>query len=198
MIQNIDNEFRSSVLRIVVAFSLVLGIGSIIRHHLEKIRRKRENWQYSYVTLITLIVTAIIGLFGGIEANGILPTRFVFPLTNYTFRFDIQTLYSNIMVPLAATMFSLLAFFMTSAAYRAFRARTVEATILLFSAFVVMLAAVPLTANIIPKIPYFSEWILTVPNTAAKRGLNFGIALGSMATSLKIILGIERGWLGGR
>lgn len=198
IMQNIDNEFRSSILRIIVAFSLVLGIGSIIRHHLEKIRRKSENWQYSYVTLIALVVSAIIGLFGGIEAKGVLPTKFVFPYTNYTFRFDIQTLYSNIMVPLGATMFSLLAFFMTSAAYRAFRARTVEATILLFAAFVVMLAAVPLTNNLLPKLPYFSEWILTVPNTAAKRGLNYGIALGSMATSLKIILGIERGWLGGK
>lgn len=69
---------------------------------------------------------------------------------------------------------------------------------LLIAAFVVMLAAVPLTNNLIPRLPQFSEWILTVPNTAAKRGLLFGIALGSMATSLKIILGIERGWLGGR
>jgi len=197
IIQDADNEFRSSVLRIIVAFSLVLGVGSIIRHHYEKIRRKRENWQYSYVTLISLVISAIIGLFGGIEANGILPTRFVFPFTNYTFRFDIQTLYTNIMVPLGATMFSLLAFFMTSAAYRAFRARNIEATILLFSAFVVMLAAVPLVSSIFPKLSFFSEWILTVPNTAAKRGLGFGIALGSMATSLKIILGIERGWLGG-
>ncbi len=198
LMQNIDNEFRSSILRIVVAFSLVLGVGSIVRHHLEKVRRKKENWQYSYVTLITLVISALIGLFGGIDAKGFLPTKFVFPFTNYTFHFDIQTLYSNIMVPLGATMFSLLAFFMTSAAYRAFRARTIEATILLFAAFVVMLAAVPLTSNLFPKLPYFSEWILTVPNTAAKRGLGFGIALGSMATSLKIILGIERGWLGGR
>jgi len=197
IIQNADNEFRSSILRIIVAFSLVLGVGSIIRHHFQKIRRKKENWQYSYIMLIALLITAIIGLFGGIDARGMLPTQFTVPFTQYVFRFDIQTLYTNIMVPLAATMFSLLAFFMTSAAYRAFRARNVEATILLFSAFIVMLAAVPLVSSLFPKLSAFSEWILTVPNTAAKRGLLFGIALGSMATSLKIILGIERGWLGG-
>lgn len=193
-----DNEFRNSVLRIIAAFALVLGVGSILRHHLEKIRRKKENWEYSYVAVVSLVVTAVIGLFGGIEGEGPLPTRFVFPFTNYTFQFDIHTIFMNVAVPLGATMFSLLAFFMASAAYRAFRARTVEATLLLFAAFVVMLGALPLGAHLIPGLPDFSEWILTVPNTAAKRGLLFGIALGSLATSLKIILGIERGWLGGK
>jgi uncharacterized membrane protein len=191
IVQSIDNEFRNSVLRIIVAFSLVLGVGSIIRHHVDKIKRKREHWQYSWILVVTLVVTGVIGLFGGIEGNGRLPTHIA------NFHFDIQTIYMNMAVPLMATMFSMLAFFMASAAYRAFRARNFEATLLLVAAFILMLGSVPLSSYIFPKLPGFAEWILTVPNTAAKRGMGFGIALGTLATSLKIILGIERGWLGG-
>lgn len=189
--QNFDNEFRNSVLRIIGAFTLVLGVGSIIRHHLYKIQRKRENWEYSYILLISLVLSSVIGLFGGIDGRGWLPTKIG------NFSFDIQTLFINIQVPLGATMFAMLSFFMASAAYRAFRARTFEATLLLIAAFIMMLGSVPLSSYLLPKLPSFAEWILTVPNTAAKRGMGFGISLGTLATSLKIILGIERGWLGG-
>jgi hypothetical protein len=192
-VQAVDEVMRNDVLRILAAFSLVLGLGSIVQHHALKIQRKSRFWQYSWITLIAFLVTAVIGLFGGIDPNrpGLLPTHVG------DFSFHIQTIYSNMMVPLAATMFSLLAFFMASAAYRAFRARNFEATLLLVAAFILMLGAVPLGRMIHRELPAFAEWILAVPNTASKRGILFGVALGSLATSLKIVIGIERGWLGG-
>jgi len=193
IIRTADETMRNDVIRILAAFSLVLGLGSIIQHHLTKVQRKAQYWQYSWITLIAFFVVAVVGLFGGIDPNrpGLLPTHIG------GFSFHIQTIYSNMMVPLAATMFSLLAFFMASAAYRAFRARNFEATLLLVAAFIMMLGAVPLGRMIHARLPAFAEWILAVPNTASKRGILFGVELGIFATSLKIILGIERGWLGG-
>ncbi len=192
-IQAVDESVRNDVMRIIAAFSLVLGLGSILQHHFNKIQRKAQNWQYSWITVITIFVTGVIGLFGGIDLAhpGVLPTHIG------GFSFHMQTLYMNMMVPLGATMFSMLAFFMASAAYRAFRARSFSATLLLAAAFVLMLGAVPLGRMIFHPLPSFAEWILAVPNTAAKRGINFGIQLGILATSLKILLGVERGWLGG-
>ena len=106
-----------------------------------------------------------------------------------------------------ATMFSLLAFFIASAAYRAFRARTFEASLLLITALVVMMGNVPI-GNLIWNgvfswLPLEDgaskarQWILDNPNLSARRGIILGVSLGVISQSIRIILGIERSYLGG-
>jgi len=165
---------------ILSAFALVLGIGNLINHHINIIKRKKLERFYSLVTIISMGAMAFIGIFFGIDPGSLY-----------------QKLFLKILTPLGATMFALLAYYMASAAYRAFRARSIEATILLLSAFVVMLGFIPIGQYLHPHLPQFAEWIMRVPNLASQRGILFGVAFGSIATALKIILGIERSWLGG-
>jgi len=166
---------------IIGTFALVLGLGSLFRSHIDKIRSRHPDYIYSFVALISFAAMFFFGIFYGVD-----------PGTTFDWIFN------NIQVPLEATVFSLLAFFMASAAYRTFRARSVEATLLLVVAVIIMLGRVPITDYIkFMNIHGFSEWLMMIPATAAKRGILFGVALGIVATSLRILLGIERSHLGG-
>ena len=101
--------------------------------------------------------------------------------------------FDYILIPIQATMFSLLAFFIASAAYRAFRARSVIASLLLLAALIVMMRFNPLFGAWIEDV---ANWLMNVPNLAAQRAIVIGLGLGMVATALKIILGIERGYMG--
>jgi hypothetical protein len=165
---------------IIYVFAAIIAIDSLVRHHIVKIGRRQKGWGYSLVYLGAALFMALAGFVGG-TAEG----SFYMKLFGYC------------LAPMQSTMFAILAFYMASAAYRAFRARTAEATLLLVSAFIVMLGLIPQGAALWSGMPKLSEWLMLVPNMAAKRGITFGIGLGSVATCLKIILGIERNWLGG-
>jgi len=108
----------------------------------------------------------------------------------------LQYAFQHVVIPCQATLFSMLAFYIASAAYRAFRVRTVLASLLLVTAFVIMLRIIPLPEPLSTWNSELVRWILAVPNMAAKRAIIMGVALGAIAYSMKIILGIERGYMG--
>ena len=184
---------------IIGCFAALLGIYSLVRVHAIRIKRRGQNWKYSYITISFLTLTIIVGMFGSIEKGA--------ALKGHMYYF----IYTSILIPIQATMFSLLAFFIASAAYRAFRARSLVATVLLLTAVFVMIGRVPIGEylHIIPgwladslgiptnPLPAFAHWLLNVPNLAAKRAIAIGIGLGASATALKVALGIERSHLGG-
>ena len=70
------------------------------------------------------------------------------------------------------------------------------AAVLLLTAFVLMLRMIPLPEPLSTWNNDLVRWILEVPNMAAKRAIIIGVALGAIAYSMKIILGIERGYMG--
>ncbi len=184
---------------IIAVFAFFLGGGNLIRVHLSNLQRKRSDWQYSIVTLGGFIIMLIFGLFklgnpGGIAAS----------VTSEGSWF--QTMFTYILSPLQSTMYALLAFFVASASYRAFRAKNREATILLIAAFIILLGRTPfgtlLTAWIpdsfsVLQIPNMAIWIMNAPNLAGQRAIMIGIGLGVVSMSLRLILGVERTYLGG-
>ena len=172
-------------LQIIGGFALILGVSSLFHVHAVKIRRREAGWGYSFVLYASMIGTILIGLLAnGKEAVDGTMTAFGW-------------VYSYMMVPLQGTMFAILAFFIASAAYRSFRARSREAAVLLVAAIIVMMGRVPLGEYILPVSGDVSQWILNVLNASVRRAILIGVSLGTVALSFKIIFGVERSYLGG-
>jgi hypothetical protein len=187
---------------IIGIFAMGLGIVSLWMAHLPKVLRRKPGWGYSLVTLLGFCATVIVGLFcvwaKGQVAEAGEGARHTAWLLAASEESPFLWIYNNVLNPITATMFALLAFFIASASYRAFRVRSLLATIMLLAAVIVMMGRVPLgdllSAGLLGKI---SNWLLNVPNLAAKRAILVGVGLGSAAVALKILLGIERSYLRG-
>jgi len=166
-------------MQIIYVFALLVGALSFILLHLDKISKRQKGWGYNLVAIAGLLLMVFFGFYKGIQKGSL-----------FLWMFD------NLQVPMQSTMFSLLAFFVASAAYRGFRARNVQATILLIAGLLVILGRVPLGEMLHSSIPDAATWVLNVPSMAARRGILIGIGLGTIATALRVIVGIERTYLG--
>lgn len=173
--------------KIIAGFAVFIGAYSLFHLHYSRIRYKTAGWGYSIFVFVGAAIMLGFGLYNGGEGFWVDKKEGTM--------FD--WLYTYVQVPAGATIFSILAFFMASAAYRTFRARTVESGLLLAAAIIVMLGRVPIGTLIFQYLPLAADWIMGVPNLAAKRGILIGVSLGAIATSVKIIFGIERQYLGG-
>jgi hypothetical protein len=172
---------------LVGATTIFLGVYSLLRMHYLKIRRRMDGWGYSI--LVWIGFTAMVGAGFYNEGQG-----FLNPQVEGGW---VRWLYIYIFTPCQSSMFSILAFFIASAAYRSFRAKSFEAGVLLLAAVIVMFGTVPVSTSVWSGFPELAQYLLSVPNLAVKRAIFFGIALGGIATSLRIIFGIERSYLGG-
>jgi hypothetical protein len=182
-----------TLIPIVTAVAFGLGVINLFQIHGKRILKKNPNAFFSYVFFIGFFTTLVIGILSRIHPNAIN-----------------KNLYDLIVVGgyqnLDATMFSIIAFYITSAAYRAFRVKSVEATLLLVTAVIVMLGQISrgqLLTNWLPeqgvgflgnfRFEVIRDWILNKANTPAIRAINFGLGIGSLAVALRIWLGLERG-----
>jgi len=141
---------------VLVATAGVIGLVALLRHHTVNINKRGRFWKYSIITLIGVIIYLIIGLYGVATHE-----------SHYMYASELFSwVYNSLYVHMDMTIFSLLAFFIASAAYRAFRLRSLEASVLLIVGSLMLLGRAPIGGAIWEGFPAIAEWLLNVPNTA--------------------------------
>jgi hypothetical protein len=160
---------------VVAAFAVVLGMLNVITVHLNKVLSRDNNRVYSMVLLGAMFFILGVGFLTGGPASA-----------------QILELFETVLFPLEATLFSLLAFFVVTAAYRAFRVKSFETGLFVTFGILVLLGQVPVGAMLWDQLPVIKDWVLDVPALAGARGILLGVALGAAATGLRVLLGIDR------
>ena len=172
--------------QVIAAWTAGLGVINLVMAHGKKILKKTDGSINSIAFFVSLLLMLVFGLLSKYQ-----PNDFNKSVNSILFEGGFQAF--------DGTMFSMIAFYIVSAAYRAFRVKSTEATLLLVTAFVVMLGQIAvgqwLTQSLPPAlhVEALRNWILTVANAAATRAIAFGLGIGSLAAALRIWLGLERG-----
>lgn len=204
----------SSFVQIIAAFLLGLGIFSLLKIHVMQIAKQRKDWQFSVVLLISMFSMILFGYWDFLVRQGNKKIDFDDPANWQMPNMVRDFLFDGLLQQMDAAMFSIIAFFILSAAYRAFRARSVEATILLGTALIVILSLMGFVAGLWDdsvttlagqdktlrsdivtnfKISEIASWLKNTFQTPAITGIRFGIGLGTISMALRIWLGLEKG-----
>lgn len=154
---------------ILGAFAILLGFLNVLTVHVRKVRMRQSGWFYSIILILFALFVLLIGSTG--------PST---PL--------LQRVFNTVQYPIQATIASLLIFFVASAAFRALRLRSGESVILVGVTVVVLIGQVPLSTE----LTALKNWIVAVPALAGVRGLILGVALGTVVTGLRVLMGVDR------
>lgn len=107
--------------------------------------------------------------------------------SNHVYHF----LFNALFISLGSAMFSLLGVYIAAAAYRAFRIRSLESSLMMAAALVVMLGQIPFGLWISDDMPEIRGWLLEVPNSAASRAIRVGALVASLVLAFRMWFSIE-------
>ncbi len=185
-LQAVSDQLLAYITAVLTA-AFAIGVINLTRVHWINIKRKRATWRYSVILLLCLysmLVVSVIASPFALDPNSVVIPASVIAFSTPIYNF----LYYKILVNINSSIFSLLAFFIASAAYRAFKVRSLESTILLVAGLLVILGQAPISDLIWPGFSVIRDWILAFPNTAGQRGILIGAALGIVVFSVRRLI----------
>lgn len=171
-------DLRNRVLNwaiLLAALALLLGMVNLLTVHFEKVR-SRQQPLYSAVLIIALLATFGITVWEG--SQGV----------------TAAWIFNNIQVPIEASLMAVLAISLTLAAARLLHFRKdLMSIVFAVALFVLLLGSGPLFGIDLPFFtgtlgPYVTQFL----STGAIRGLLIGVALGTVLTGLRILVGADR------
>jgi hypothetical protein len=160
---------------ILAAVALLLGVLNLLRVHLGKIRTRQKGSPYSLVLIIALITTLLVaGLMGPSSELSV-------------------WVYTYVLAPIEVSLLALLAVLLIYAGANLFSRRRNLFTLVFVATVVLALAGMSGFPGLeILGLGELNAWISQVWAVGAARGILLGVALGTIATGLRVLVGADR------
>jgi len=171
----------------VIIYNISLGLGAarLLIQHSMRVQKQTRDWQFSGILLAIFVIMALTG-FAGYFMAGVQTGN---PIYNWLFNY--------IYTPLGATLYPITGFYIFSAAYRAFRARNLDAALMLIAGCFVMLKNAPVGEAIWIGFATIGNWFQFTGQVPGMRTFAIVGALGLIAYGFRALLGKERGFYAG-
>ena len=171
---------------IVIAFAMLLGVVNVLRVHAKRIH-SRQQAGYSLILILAFLAVFVPGIMPAGAGPEYLQ-EYIGPtgsIVDFIFRY--------VQRPLQATLFSLMGFFVVTAAWRAFRKRSVASLVMLVACVLVLLGSIHLNVgDWWELVVQTRDWVMSVPVLAGSRGILLGIVLGTIVAGVRLLVGVDR------
>lgn len=160
---------------ILAAVALLVGLANLASVHWRRVVGRQKGGFFSTILLISLVLTLLVTGFTG-------PTS---PWSLWIF--------NNIQVPAESSLLAILAVVLAVASARLLgRRMSLFSLIFVVTAVLILLGTASLPGLDLPILNGLRVWISQVPAAGGARGILLGIALGTIATGLRIFMGADR------
>jgi hypothetical protein len=202
---------------VLSGFLLGLGIFSLLRVHGRRLFKMQKDWFFSLVLILSIVVMVVIGYWDWITRLDENASKLQDPANWSAINYARDFVFDGMLQQMDAAMFSLIAFYILSAAYRAFRVRSIEATVLLATALIVILSLMGAVEYLwgggVARLAGYPDvaameagnsfaqnftltsirgWIQSTVQTPSIRAIDWGIGIGALAMGLRLWLSLER------
>ena len=165
----------------LAAVAFLLGILNLLGVHFRRIAHQERDWGYSI-----FLILAFLGVIGA----AVLAAVSGEPVLDGT---ALRWVFHSILSPLEAAAASLLVFFLVAAAFRVMRKRpTLSTVVFVLTIIFVLLGTIPFPGQLGLTLAEARDWLVQVFAMAGARGMLLGVALGTIATGLRVLMGFDR------
>ncbi|GAB4513247.1 MAG: hypothetical protein OHK0046_13880 [Anaerolineae bacterium] len=172
---NILNATSDTLLRlatITIALTILIGIANLVLVHGRRIRERQKGFIYSFILLFS----------------------FILAISTYVLdRDNSLVLLETVQIAIESSLAGLLLFALVFGAARMLRRRvTWSGMLFIVTLLIILIGAIPLSnAGALRDV---REWLLDIPVSAGARGILLGIALATLITGIRILIGVDRSY----